>query len=191
MKNSEEEISAVLAESREALKHLRKIGRVMRTVAAHRLKELRHLQAVAKLATPRRTHGFDRIADGDNQWASRPLAPTPEQFTTSLWSNLNKLKDAISLPGKDGSSHNAKSFIKEIEQDTMSFTGEEFARIEWFVKRRYRDAAQATIFSIDTELPCRLRSRRPGTSLDTRVYMEKKNEGMEKKDVGRMDPERD
>ena len=42
-KYSEEEISAVLAESREVRKHLRKLGRVMKTVTAHRLKELRHL----------------------------------------------------------------------------------------------------------------------------------------------------
>ena len=126
-KCSEEEISAVLAESREAQKHLRKFGRVMKTVAAHRLKELKHLQAVEKVANWRKTHSFDRIVDDDNQWASRPLPPTPEQFTASLWSDLNELKDALSLSGKDGSSQRAKHFIKEIGQSTMSFTDEEFA----------------------------------------------------------------
>ena len=70
-----------------------------KTVPAHRLKELRHLQAVEKLATWRRTYGFDRIADDDDQGASRPLPLTPEQFTASFWFDLNELKDAISLSG--------------------------------------------------------------------------------------------
>ena len=190
-KHSEEETSAVLAESREARKHLRKLGRVMKIVAAHRLKEQKHLQAVEKLTTWRRAHGFDRIANDDNQWASRPLPPTPEQFTANLWSDLNELKDAILLPGKDGSSQRAKSFMKEIEQGTMSFTDEELARIKRVVERRGCDAAQVTVASIDTALPCSPRSRSPETSPDTRVYMEKKDEDMEKNDVGEMKPERD
>ena len=99
---SEEKISAVLAKSREARKHLRKLGRVMKTVAAHRLKELKHLQAVDKLASCRRTYGFDRLADGDDSWVRRPLPPTPEQFTASLWSDLKELKDAILMSGEDG-----------------------------------------------------------------------------------------
>ena len=57
--HSEDEISAMHAESREARKHLRKLGRVMKTVAAHRLKELTHPQAVEKLATWRGMCGFD------------------------------------------------------------------------------------------------------------------------------------
>ena len=88
MEYSDEEIPAVLAESRQARKHLRKLGKVTETVAAYRLKEMKHLQAVDKLATWRRTQGYDRIADDDNQWASRPLPPTPEEFTASLWSEL-------------------------------------------------------------------------------------------------------
>ena len=43
---SEKETSAMLVESREARKHLRKLRRVIKIVATHRLKELRHLQAV-------------------------------------------------------------------------------------------------------------------------------------------------
>ena len=56
---SDEEISAVLAESRQARKHLRKLGQVTETVAAYRLKAMRHLQTVEKLATWRMTHGHD------------------------------------------------------------------------------------------------------------------------------------
>ena len=96
MEYSDEEISAV-AEPRHTRKHLRKLGKVTETVAAHRLKEMKNLQAVEKPATWRRAHGYDRIADDDNLWASRPLPLTPEQFTTTLWSELNALKDAISM----------------------------------------------------------------------------------------------
>ena len=114
----EEEISAVLAESRDAQKHLQKSGRVMKTVAAHRLKKLRHPQVVEKLATWRRTRGFDRITDDDKQWASHPLPPTSEQFTASLWSDLNEIKDAASLSSKDGSSRARGPRILSIKQGT-------------------------------------------------------------------------
>ena len=89
-KYSEDEMSEVLVESRKARKHLRKVGRVMKTVATHRLKELTHLQAVKKLATWRRTYGFDRLAD-DVDWVYDPRPPTPEQITASLWPDLNQL----------------------------------------------------------------------------------------------------
>ena len=92
MEYSEEEISAVLAESRQARKHMRKLGKVTKTVAAYRLREMKNLQAVEKLATWRRTYSYDRIAADDNQRASRPLSLTPEQFTQSLWSELNALR---------------------------------------------------------------------------------------------------
>ena len=42
MEYSEEEISTVLGASEQERKHLRKLGKVMETVAAHRLKELQH-----------------------------------------------------------------------------------------------------------------------------------------------------
>ena len=84
LKCTEDEMSAVIAESREARKHLRKLSRVMKTVTTHHLKELRHLQAVEKLATWRRTYGFDRLTDGDDHWVYDPFLPTPEQITTSI-----------------------------------------------------------------------------------------------------------
>ena len=182
MKYSEGEISAMHAESREARKHLRKLGRVMKTVAAHRLKELRHLQAVEKLATWRRTHGFDRLADGDNNWVHGPLPPTPEQMiTASLWSDLNALKDAISMSGKDGSGRKVGNFSNEIEQDTVSFTDEQFTRIRRFVERRGH-AAHVTVAPVDTAQYCSPRSLSPEISFGTCVSIEKNKEG-------RMDPE--
>ena len=114
MEYSEDEISAVLGASEQERKRLRKLGKVMETVAAYRLRKMKNLQAVEKLAAWRRAHDCDRIAADDNQWASRPLALTPEQFTQSLWSELNALKDAVSMPEGDRFSQRAKSFIKEI-----------------------------------------------------------------------------
>ena len=81
---SEDEVSAILAESREARNNLRKLGRVMKTVSTHRFKQLKHLQAVEMLATWRRTYGFDRLADGNDDWVHGPLPPTPKQVTASL-----------------------------------------------------------------------------------------------------------
>ena len=60
MEYSEEEISAVLAESKRERKRLQKLGKAMETVAAYCLKKLQHFQAMEKMATWRRTHGYDR-----------------------------------------------------------------------------------------------------------------------------------
>ena len=186
---SEKETSAMVVESGEARKHLRKLGRVIKIVATHRLKELRHLQAVEKLATWRRTCGFDRLADGDDSWVHRNLPTTPEQIAASLWADLKELKYAISMSGKDGSRQKVGSFISEIEQGTVS--DEEFARIERLVERRCRDAAHVTIAPVGTAQYCSPRSPGSETSFDTHVYVEKKDEDMEEKDEGRMDLEQD
>ena len=178
----DEEISAVLTESRQARKHLRKLGKVTETVAAYRLKEMRNLQAVEKLATWRRAHGYDRIADDDNQWASRPLPLTPEQFTASLWSELNALKDAISIPRQK-----VRNLYSEVEQGKVS--DEEFAMIKRIVERRCRDAAHATVATADTAQYRSPRSPTLEISSDVCACIEKKNEGMEKKGEGRMNPE--
>ena len=66
MKYLEDEMSPMIAEAREACKRLRKLGMIRKTVITHRLKELRRLHAVEKLATWRRTYCFDRLEDGDN-----------------------------------------------------------------------------------------------------------------------------
>ena len=183
MKRSEDEMSTMIAESREARKHLRELGMIRKTVAAHRLKELRHFHAVNKLAPWRRTNGFDRLEDGDD-WVYGPLPPTPEQITASMWLDLNALEYAIWMSGKDGLRQRLKSFIKEIGQGTVSFTDEEFAILKRMVEeRRGRDAVHGTVAPIDTALPCSPRSCSSEISFDVRVCMEINDEG-------RMDPER-
>ena len=155
MKCTEDEVSAMIAESREACKRLRKLGMIRKTVATHRLKELRHLRAVEKLTTWRRTYGFDRLEDGDDQWVHDPLAPTPEQTTASMWADLNESKDAISMSGKERSRQMVMSFIHELDQGTASLTDEEFAMLKrMIVERRGCDAAHMTVAPIDTAQPC-------------------------------------
>ena len=46
MEYSEEKISAVLAKPEQARKHRQKLAKVTETVAAYRLKELQHFQAM-------------------------------------------------------------------------------------------------------------------------------------------------
>ena len=157
---------------------------ITETVAAYRLKEMRHLQAVEKLATWRRTRVYDRIADDDNQWASRPLPLTPEQFTASLWSELNALRDAISTPVRDGSWQRAKRFDDELKQGKVSLGDEEFAMIERFVERQSRDAAQVTVTLVSAVQYCISRLPTLEISSDVPVCTEENKEGM-------VDPERD
>ena len=73
MRYSEKEISAVLNESEQARKHRQELAKVTETAAAHRLRELQYFQARKKLATSRRTHGYDR----DDSWmhGTLPLSP--------------------------------------------------------------------------------------------------------------------
>ena len=89
------DVSAMLADSREACKCLRKLGMLSKTIATHRLKELRHLRAIEKLVTWRRSNMFDRCELRDGQWIHGPLPPTPKEKIASMWADVNALKKAI------------------------------------------------------------------------------------------------
>ena len=186
-------MSAVLGELEQAQKHRQKLAKVTETVAAYRLREMKNLQAVEELATWRRAYGHDRIAADDNQWTSRPLPLTPEQFTQSLWSELNALRDAISMPEGDRFSPRAKSFIKGIGQGTVNstdaigqstanMTDEEFAILKRLVEKRDCEVAQVTVTPVSTAQHCIPRSLNPEIPSD--VYV-----SMEEKDKGRTNPE--
>ena len=99
---SEEEILAVLVESDQDRKRRRMLAIVTETVEAHRLQKMRDLLTSEKLATWRRMNGFDRVADGEDNWfhGPRSLPPTPEEYAADLWSQVNALKNAISMPAK-------------------------------------------------------------------------------------------
>ena len=107
-------------------------------------------------------NGFDRVADGEDNWfyGPRSLPPTPEEFAASLWSELNALRDTISMPERDRLSPRAKSFIKEIGQGTVNstdvigqftanMTDKEFAMPIRLVEKRDRKAAQVTVTPVD------------------------------------------
>ena len=97
---SEKEILAVLVESENDRKRRWMLAIVTETVEAYRLQKMRDLLAFETLATWRRMNGFDRVADGEDIWSHGPrsLPPTPEEYTAGLWSDLQELKDAISMP---------------------------------------------------------------------------------------------
>ena len=175
---SNEEISAVLNESRQERKRLRKLSKVMETVAAYRLKKLKHFQALENLATWRRTYGYDR----DDSWmyGTRPLAP--EEFTASLWEEVNALKEAISMSGRARPRQKTKKYLDGLEQGIMSLTDEELVMLKRIVEKRYRDAAHVTVAPADTAQYRSPRSRTPEIPSDVCV-------GMEKKKEGRMNPE--
>ena len=68
----EKEILAVLVEPEQDRKRRRMLAIVTETVEAHRLQKMRDLLTFEKLATWRRMNGFDRVADGENNWFQGP-----------------------------------------------------------------------------------------------------------------------
>ena len=179
----DDEMKAMLAESRETSKRSRKLGRVMEIIVAdHRLQQLKHFQAREQLATWMRTHGYDRIADDDDSWALRPHPLSPEEFTASLWSDLQALKDAISMNGKVRPWQIVKRYLEELEGD---FSDEELAAIKRYVERRCHEAAQLTVTPVSTVQHCIPRSRPPEIPSDACNCVDMK----EKDEEGRMNPE--
>ena len=104
-------------------------------------------------------NGFDRVVEGEENWfhGHRSLPLTPEQYTASLRFELQKLKDAISMP--------AENTVTRLRQKTMDvvdglrsdsldelLTNFEFARIKEYVEKRSREEAQAqvTVTPVDT-----------------------------------------
>ena len=169
MEYSEEEISAVLAELEQARKHRQKLAKVTETVAAYRLKKLQHFQAMEQLATWRRTHGYDR----DDSWmhGTRPLSP--QEFTASLWSDLQELKVAISISGRASPWQKAKELLDRLEGDLPD---EELAAIKRYVERRSREAAQVTVTPVSTVQHCIPRSLNPKIPPNVCVSLEEKDQ---------------
>ena len=174
---SEEEVFTVLVESDQDIKRRRVLAKVTETVEAHRLQQMKDLLTLEKLATWRRKNGFDRAADGEDSWfhGPRSLPPTPEEYAADLWSDLQELKHAISMPKQKVS-----NLINAIEQGKVS--DEEFAILKRLVGKRGREAAQVTVTPVDTVQYCSPSPQTSEPSPDVCIYLEN-NEG-------RMDPER-
>ena len=142
-KCSDEELKTTLDEAREASKYSRKLGRAMGIVAAHCLKHMREFLMYEELAIWR-MNGFDRVAEDEESCfhGHRSLPPTPEDYAASLWSEVNALKDAISMPRQKVSKP-----INAIEQGKLS--DEEYAILKRLVEKRDREAAQVTAVTRD------------------------------------------
>ena len=139
-KYSDEELTTMLEEAGEVSKHARKLGRKMGIVAAHRIKQMKKFLIYEELAIWRRENGFNRVADGEDDWfhGPRSLPPTPEQFTQSLWSQVNALKDVISMPRQK-----VGKLINAIEQGELSY--EEYVSLKRLVEKRSREAAKVHV----------------------------------------------
>ena len=174
---TEDGVFGVLFESERERKRRRLKATVIETVDAHYLKKMNELLTYQELVIWRRENGFGRVAGGENDWfhGPRSLPPTPEQFTQSLWSEVNALKDAISMPRQKVS-----KLINVIEQSKLSDEG--YAFLKRLVEKRDREAAQVTAVTRDDTVqhycsPC---SSNPEPSPDACGNLENK---------GRMDPE--
>ena len=159
---TQEDVFKVLFESEQDRKRRRVQAIVTETVDAHRLRKMRDLLALEKLATWGRMNGFDRVVEGEENWfhGHRSLPLTPEQYNASLKSELQKLKYKISMPAETET---------RPWQKTMDFVDglkgkrpdEELAVIKRYVEKRSRGAAQTqvTVTPANTVQhcnPCRL-----------------------------------
>ena len=151
----------VLFESERERKRRRLQAIVIEEVAAHNLKKMNELLTYQELAIWRRENGFDRVVEGEEScfYVHRSLPPTPEQYYAGLWSEVNALKEAISMPARTP------------WQKTMEFVDglqgrlpdEELAVIKRYVERRSREKAQAqmTVTPVDTVQHCSPISQTP------------------------------
>ena len=161
----------LIFESEEEKERRRVSAIVTKAVDAVRLENVRELLAYQQLATWRRMDGFDRVANDEKNWFSghRSFPLTPEQYTASLWSEVDALKDAISMPRQK-----VRNLMNAIDQDKSSY--EEFANLRRLVEKRVREAAQMTVTRVDTVQYCSPISQTPEPPSDAYVKLEN-NEG--------------
>ena len=160
---TQDKVFAVLFESEQEKKRIRMQASVTETVNAHRLKKMKEFLAYEKLATWRRMNGFHRIVEGEENWfhghSSLPL--THEQYAASVRSDLQKLKDAVSMPAEDIVTRPWQKTIDFVNGLKRKLPDEELAVIKRYVEKRSREAAQAqvTVTQVDTvqhSSPCPL-----------------------------------
>ena len=148
---------------------------------------MKDLQAREKLATWRRMNGFDRGADGEDNWFHGPRSPppTPEEFTASLWSEVNALKDAISMPARTRPCQKTMEFVDRLKGHLPD---EELAAIKRYVERRSREAAQVTVTPVSTAQHCIPRPINPDISSDVQVNIKEKDEGWKNPERDELEP---
>ena len=169
---TQSEVLAVVFELEREKKRKRMQAIVTETVNAHRLEKMRELLAFEKLATFRRMNGFDRDVDREYDWRSLP--PTPQEFYASLRLELQKLKDAISMPAEDTVTRPCQKTIDFVDGLKGKLPDEELAVIKRYVDKRNREAtqAQATVTPDDTVQHCSPCSPNPDMSSDVCFRLE-------------------
>ena len=176
----QDEVLAVLFESEQDRKRRRMQATVTETVDAHRLRQMREFLVFEKLATFRRMNGFDRDVDREYDWRSLP--PTPQEFYASLRSDLQKLKNAISMSAENTVTRPWQKTIDFVDRLKKKLLDEELAVIKRYVEKRSRQATQAQVtVTPDTVQHCSPCSPNPDMPSDVCVKLEN-NEG-------KMDPE--
>ena len=153
---------------------------VTKTVDAHRLEKRRELLAYEKLATFRRMNGFGRDVDRVDDWRSLPS--TPQEYNASLRNELQKLKDAISMPAENTvvrPQQKTMDVVDGLRSDSLDelLANFEFATVKEYVEKRSREAAQAQM--VQHCSPC---SPKPDMPSDVCFNL--------KSIEGKMDPER-
>ena len=73
------------------------------------------------------------------------LPPTPQEDYAGLWSEVNALKEAISMPAED--TVNRPRQKDSLDELLANF---EFARIKEYVEKRSREAAKVTVTQVNT-----------------------------------------
>ena len=143
----QDKVLAVLFESEQNRKRRRMQAIVSETVDAHRLQKMRDLLAFEKLATWRRMNGFDRVVEGEENWfhGHRLLPLTPEQYTASLKSEVQKLKNAISMPAENTVTRPWQKTIDFVDGLKGKLPDEELAVIKRHVEKRSCEAAQTQV----------------------------------------------
>ena len=138
---------AVLFESEQEKKRRRMQAIIVETVGAHHLRKLRDLLAFEKLETWRKMNGFDRVVEGEESWFHnhRSLPLTPQEYHASLRLELQKLKDAISVPAENTMTRPWRKTVDFVEGLKGKLPDEELAEIKRYVEKRSREAAKDTV----------------------------------------------
>ena len=97
--------------------------------------------------------GFDRVEGEESCFHGyRSLPPTPQQYYAGLWSEVNALKAAISMPAEDTTTRPWQKTIDFVDGLKGKLPEEELAAIKEYVEKRSREAVkvQVTVTQVGT-----------------------------------------
>ena len=99
-------------------------------------------------------NGFDRVVESEESCfdGHRSLPPTPQEYYAGLWSEVNALKAAISMPAEDTMTRLWQKTIDFVDGLKGKLPEEELAVIKEYVEKRSREAVkvQVTVTQVNT-----------------------------------------